>query len=156
MRPKKVVLFPEISQVNIFLSPTHWHKSNVYESNYFQFKKKHTHTHTQISLANLFIQIYIFFPSKDRALCFSRKKSAVEQFFKCKLYLKNLIKLIKHFFTATRVKIFVITCISRNKNIIFFGLRLKSPFKITRFLLFQNVNSRNFFHLKYEQRAQSF
>ena len=62
MRPKKVVLFPEISQVNIFLSPTRWHKSNVYESNYFWFQKKthtHTHTHTQMSLANLFIQIYI-------------------------------------------------------------------------------------------------
>ena len=34
-------------------------------------------------------------------------------------------------------------------------MRLKSPFEITRFPLFQNVN-RNFFRLKYEQRAQSF
>ena len=34
-------------------------------------------------------------------------------------------------------------------------MRLKSPFEINRFPLFQNVN-RNFFRLKYEQQAQSF
>ena len=34
-------------------------------------------------------------------------------------------------------------------------MRLKSPFEITRFSLFQKVN-RNFFRLKYEQRARSF
>ena len=34
-------------------------------------------------------------------------------------------------------------------------LRLKSPFEITRFPLFQDRN-RNFFHLKYEQQDQSF
>ena len=34
-------------------------------------------------------------------------------------------------------------------------IRLKSLFKITRFPLFQNVN-KNFFCLKYEQRALSF
>ena len=34
-------------------------------------------------------------------------------------------------------------------------MRLKSPFEITRFPLFQNING-NFFRLKYEQQAQSF
>ena len=34
-------------------------------------------------------------------------------------------------------------------------MRLKSPFEITRFPLFQNINV-NFFRLKYEQQAQSF
>ena len=34
-------------------------------------------------------------------------------------------------------------------------MRLKTPFEITRFPLFLNVN-KNLFCLKYEQRAQSF
>ena len=34
-------------------------------------------------------------------------------------------------------------------------MKLKFPFEITRFPLFQNVN-RNFFCLKYEQQPQSF
>ena len=43
IRPKKVVLFPEIGHVKIFLSPTRPHKSNVYENIYFLFQKN-THT----------------------------------------------------------------------------------------------------------------
>ena len=61
MRPKKVVLFPEISQVNIFLSPTRWHKSNVYESNYFWFQKKtHTHTHTNVTGKFIHTNLYSY------------------------------------------------------------------------------------------------
>ena len=40
---KKVVLFPEIDRVEIFVSSTRPHKSNVYENVYFCFKKTHTH-----------------------------------------------------------------------------------------------------------------
>ena len=35
---------------------------------------------------------------KDRALCFSTKKALLQQSFKCKLYLKNSVKLINFFF----------------------------------------------------------
>ena len=37
----------------------------------------------------------------------------------------------------------------------YYLIRLKYPFEITRFPLFQNVNG-NFFGLKYEQTARSF
>ena len=55
-------------------------------------------------------------------LCFSTKKSAVRVVFKCKLYLKDSIKLIKKKIAAARMKIFLVTRISRNKNIFLFGL----------------------------------
>ena len=70
----------------------------------FCFKKTQTKT-KKISLANLFIRIYIFSLQtiKDRAICFSVKKSAVRvAFFKCKLYLKNSIKLIIFFLLSHR------------------------------------------------------
>ena len=69
---------------------------------------------------------------KDRALCFSTKKALLQQSFKCKLYLKNSVKLIKKNFAAARAKIFFVIRISGNKSIVFFGpiIRLfKSFFK---------------------------
>ena len=93
---KNLVLFPEIDRVDIFLSPTRPHKSNVYENIYFLFQKKTN----KFPPVNLCVQIYVFFLQKikDRALCFWTKKSAVRVLFKCKLYLKNSIELIKNFF----------------------------------------------------------
>ena len=84
----------------------------------FYFKKTQTKKFPQ---ANLFVQIYVFSLQKvkDRPPCFSTKKSAVRAVFKCKLYFKNSIKLIKKiFFAAARVKIFFVTRISGNKSII--------------------------------------
>ena len=49
IKPKKVVLFPEIDRMKIFLSPTRPHKSNVYENIYFVFQK-HTHTNKKIPI----------------------------------------------------------------------------------------------------------
>ena len=71
-------------------------------------------------LENLFVRIYVFFlwnNKKGRALCFSTKKNAVSVVFKCKLYLKNSIELIKKTFAATRVKIFFVTRLFGNKSI---------------------------------------
>ena len=59
IKKKKVVLFPEICRVKIFLSPNLPHMSNVYENIYFLFQKKHTQT-KKFQLANLFVQIYFF------------------------------------------------------------------------------------------------
>ena len=58
--------------------------------------------------------------------------------FKCRLYLKNLIKLIKKsFFAAAQVKILFVTCISRKKSIIFFGrIILKDFIKQVQLFLF--------------------
>ena len=61
---KKVVLFPEINWVTIFLSPARPHMSNVYENIYFSFKKIHKQS-KKFPLANLFVQIYVFFPFKQ-------------------------------------------------------------------------------------------
>ena len=46
--------------------------------------KKHTQT-KKISLANLLVQIYIFFPSKNKIgfFVFQQRKVLLEQFFKC-------------------------------------------------------------------------
>ena len=91
----------------------------MYENIYFLFQKN-TQT-KKFPLANLFVQIYVFSLQKvkDRPPCFSTKKSAVRAVFKCKLYFKNSIKLIKKFFSAAaRVKIFFVTRISGNKSII--------------------------------------
>ena len=98
----------------------------MYENIYFLFKEN-SHTNT-LTLANLYVRIYVFslHTVKDRALCFSTKKNAVRVVFKCKLYLKNSIKLIKKFFAAAQVNIFFVTRISGNKSIIFFGLKMKS------------------------------
>ena len=52
VRPKKLVLFPEIGQAEFFLSRHHPHKSNVYENMYFLFQKT-THIQTKkFRLAN--------------------------------------------------------------------------------------------------------
>ena len=74
---KKVVLFPEIGRVKSFLSPSRPHKPNLYEYIYF-LHQKNTHTNKTISLANLFVRIYIFFHLKNKrwGSCFSTKKSA--------------------------------------------------------------------------------
>ena len=57
---------------------------------------------------------------KDRALCFSTKKVLLEKFFKCKLCLKNSIKLIKkNLFAAARVKIFLSPAFPETKVLFF-------------------------------------
>ena len=75
-------------------SPTRTHKPNVYK-NTFSFKKPHILK--KISTSKFICTNLRFFPSKikDRALCFSTKKSGVSVVFKCKPYLKNSIELIK-------------------------------------------------------------
>ena len=85
--------------------------------------QKNTHTSKKISISN-------FIPMNLRlflVLCF-----------KCRLYLKNLIKLIKKsFFAATQVKILFVTRISGNKSIIFFGrIILKDFIKQVQLFLF--------------------
>ena len=113
-------MFPEIGRVKIFLSPTRPHKSNVYENIYLLFLKKMQTQAKKFPLENLFVRIYVFFlwiNKKGRALCFSTKKNAVSVVFKCKLYLKNSIELIKKTFAATRVKIFFVTRLFGNKSI---------------------------------------
>ena len=115
---KKVVLFPEIGRVKTFLSPTRPPKSNVYENIYFLFQK-YIHTNKTFSTGKFILMNLRFF---SRSLFFQPRKKLLEQFFKRKLYLKNSIKLIIYiyiFFAATRVKIFVVTCISGNKNFIY-------------------------------------
>ena len=80
-RPKKVVLFLEIGRVKKCLSPTLLRKSNVYENIIFSFKKTLTNKKSSTSR---FIRMNLrFFPSnnKNRALCFSTKKSAVRVIF---------------------------------------------------------------------------
>ena len=52
---EKVVLFPDIGRLKIFLSPTHPHKSNVYGNIYFFVSKKHTHKQK-----NFHLQIYSY------------------------------------------------------------------------------------------------
>ena len=113
-------MFPEIGRVKIFLSPTRPHKSNVYENICLLFLKKMQTQAKKFPLENLFVRIYVFFlwnNKKGRALCFSTKKNAVSVVFKCKLYLKNSIELIKKTFAATRVKIFFVTRLFGNKSI---------------------------------------
>ena len=67
---------------------------------------------------------------KGRAPCYSRKM-LFEKFLKCKLCLKNSVKLIKKIkFAVARVKIFLVTRISRNKSIFSFGLLWKLKFKL--------------------------
>ena len=113
-------MFPEIGRVKNFLSPTRPHKSNVYENIYLLFLKKMQTQAKKFPLENLFVRIYVFFlwnNKKGRALCFSTKKNAVSVVFKCKLYLKNSIELIKKTFAATRVKIFFVTRLFGNKSI---------------------------------------
>ena len=62
---KRVVLFPEICRVKNFLSPTCPHKSNVYENIHFLFQKRHTQI-KKVLLADLLVQIYVFFPLKNK------------------------------------------------------------------------------------------
>ena len=59
----------------------------VVENIYFLFQKTHTHKQKKFALANLLVWIYVFSLQtiKDKALCFSTKKSAVRVVFKCKL-----------------------------------------------------------------------
>ena len=68
--------------IKIFFSPTRPHKSKVYEKICFRFKKTHIQT-KKFPLANLFVRIYVFSLQKikDRALCFSTKKSTVRVVF---------------------------------------------------------------------------
>ena len=70
----------------------------------FCFKKTRSQT-KKSPLGNLFVRIYVFSPF----LVFQPRKVLLEQFFKCKLYLKTSIKLIKNFFCRrpeTRVLFF--------------------------------------------------
>ena len=106
---KKVVLFPVFGRVQIFLAPALLHMSNLYENIFFFcFKKTHKKT-KEIPLARIYSYEFTFFffqTIKDRALCFSTKKVLLGRVvLKCKLCLKNSIKLIIFFFAAARVKI---------------------------------------------------
>ena len=95
---KKVVLFPVFGRVQIFLAPALLHMSNLYENIFFFcFKKTHKKT-KEIPLARIYSYEFTFFffqTIKDRALCFSTKKVLLGRVvLKCKLCLKNSIKLI--------------------------------------------------------------
>ena len=76
----------------------------------FFFKKTHTQTN-KIPQANLFIQIYVFFlqTTNVRALYFSTQRSAVRVVFKCKLCLKNSIKLMIFIFLWPPGQIFYLS-----------------------------------------------
>ena len=95
---------------------------------FFGFKK-----HTQIkkfALANLFVQIYVLLLSKDKILgsLLFKKKSAVRVVFKCKLYLKNLIKLIKKKFCGHPDEDFFRHPHFPKQKYYFFGLRILKIF----------------------------
>ena len=86
---EKVVLFLEISHVKIFLSPTYPLKSNVYENIFFV--SKNTHTRTKLSLANLFVQMQVFFHQKKKKIglfVFQQKKYWYSSFLSVKFILK--------------------------------------------------------------------
>ena len=77
---QKKVLFQEFGRVKIFLSPTRSHKSNVYENIYFLFQKNIL---AKFALANLFVRIYVFFPSNNKrwgSLFFKREKYCQSSF----------------------------------------------------------------------------
>ena len=57
IRPKRVVLFPEIGCVKILLSLTLPHMSNVYDNIFILFQKN-TQT-IKFPVASLFVQIYV-------------------------------------------------------------------------------------------------
>ena len=94
----------------------------------FCFNK--TLTQTKIfPLANLFVQIYIFYLQKikDRDFCFSTKKSAVRVVLSLNFILKIQLNWWKPFFAAAREKIFFVTHISGNKSIVFWPKRKGKP-----------------------------
>ena len=99
VRPKKVVLFPEIGRAKIFLSPTRPHKSKVYENIYIYFfisKKTQTKKiHQQICSYEC-----TFFSSKQKKglFVFQQRKVLLEQLFNFKLCLENSTKSIKKIF----------------------------------------------------------
>ena len=76
---------------------------------YFFFVSKKHKKAKEIPLARIYSYEFTFFffqTIKDRALCFSTKKVLLGRVvLKCKLCLKNSIKLIIFFFAAARVKI---------------------------------------------------
>ena len=76
--------------------------------------------HQKVYLGKL---TFFLLQQKRQSSFFQQIKELLEQFFNCKLYLTNSIKLVeKNKFPATPVKIFLVTCISGNKNIFIFGL----------------------------------
>ena len=79
LRPKrKVVLVPEIGRVKIFYHlPARI--SRMCMRIYIFFVSKNTHLNKKFSVANLLARTYVFSLQtiKERALCFSAKKSAV-------------------------------------------------------------------------------
>ena len=79
---KKVVLFPQVSRMNFFYHLPARISRMCMRTYIFCFKKRHKQTN-KIPLANLFIQFYGFLlqTTKDRALCFSTKKSPVRVVF---------------------------------------------------------------------------
>ena len=115
-----MVLFQEIGQVK-FLSPTRPHM-RLYG---FCFKN-YIHTNKRFSTRKFIRTNLRFFPFqkiKGRALSSSTKKSTGRVYFKCKLYLKNSMKLIKNiFFWGGGVNpVIFVTRIPANKSITFFG-----------------------------------
>ena len=62
--------------------------------------EKHTQKNESIPLSNSFVRIYVFSFKKSKIglFVFHKEKCLYSSFIKCKLYLKNSIKLIKKFF----------------------------------------------------------
>ena len=89
----------------------------------FCFKK---YTHKQkFPLANLFVRIYVFFPSENKrqgSLFLDKEKCCQGSFFKCKLYLKNSIKLIKKYFCGIPGEDLFLHPRFRKQEYYFFGL----------------------------------
>ena len=66
MTPKKSSVFSGNRPAEIFLSLTHFNKSNLYENMCFLFPKK-THAQTKkFPLANLSVRIDVFFTSNNK------------------------------------------------------------------------------------------
>ena len=104
----------------------------------FCFKKTQTQT-KKFPLANLFEQIYVFSLQKikDRALCFSTKKSAVRAVFKHKLSLKNSIKFIKKKFFGCPGEGFFRYPHCRKQGYYYFWLDTRSKLQISNLLNFK-------------------
>ena len=117
-----------MGRVKMFLLPTLPDMANVYDNIYFCLKKN-THTNNKNSTSK-FIRTNLRFSYlhtiKDRALCFSTKKSVIRAVFKCKLCFKKSIELNKKNFAAARVKIFCVTRVSVNKSISFLASSSKA------------------------------
>ena len=74
VRPKKVVLFPEIGRAKIFLSPTRPHKSNVYENIYIYFFISKKHKQKKFTSKFVLTNVRFFPPNKRKGSLFFNKE----------------------------------------------------------------------------------